>query len=163
MSRPETIEDIVAPLRPTYNPDAVCFDARKREAAKDAEIAELKAKLAWLDDIQTMTQSQLNEWSEIAKRHDKHHPHEIDDMIGDWCIRIVNLDSNAELPLGAQPAQESALYVVADRDWFSDAFSDLEEAKASAAMGVINNGYAFSVLRIIDTCESVKIEWESQK
>ena len=92
-NRPESIADIIPP---DYNPDAVCFDARKREAAKDAEIAELKAKLAWLDDIQTMTQSQLNEWSEIAKRHGKHHPHEIDDMIGDLCIRIVNLESNAE-------------------------------------------------------------------
>jgi hypothetical protein len=159
-NRPESIADI---LQPTYNPNAVCFDARKREAAKDAEIAELKAKLAWLDDIQTMTQSQLNEWSEIAKRHGKNHPQEIDDYIGDLCVRIVNLESNAELPLGAQTVQESALYVVGYYDWFGEVFSDKEEAKVSAAKNTLNSGRAWSVLRIVDTCESVKIEWESQK
>ena len=160
-NRPESIADIPPP--PDYDPDSVSFNARKREAAKDAEIAELKAKLAWLDDIQTMTQSELNNWNEIAKRHDKRHPYEIDEMIGDLCVRIVNLESNAELPLGAQPAQESARYVVAKHGWFNDAFSDLDEAKALAAVCVIENGCAWSVLRIVDTCESVKIEWESQK
>jgi hypothetical protein len=159
-SRPESIADIIPPA---YNPDAVCFDARKREAAKDAEIAELKAKLAWLDDIQTMTQSQLNEWSEIAKRHGKHHPHEIDEYIGDLCVRIVNLESNAELPLGAQPAQESARYIITELEWMPVVFRSQEKAKVAAAMSTIDTGRAWSVLRIVDTCESVKIEWESKK
>ena len=158
-NRPESIADIIPPY---YNPDAVCFDARKREAAKDAEIAELKAKLAWLDDIQTMTQSQLNEWSEIAKRHGKNHPHEIDDMIGDLCVRIVNLESNAELPLGNQPKLGSWMYVIGERDWFDDVH-DLDEAEVLATKNTFNTGRAWSVLRIVDTCESVKIEWESQK
>jgi DNA-binding PadR family transcriptional regulator len=200
-ARPETIEDIVVPPPPTYDPDSVCFDAHKREAAKDAEIAELKAKVAWLDDIQTMTQKELNEHKELIGRIGVQLINvtadtegcSIEHKVAQVCHDLIHAESerNAwrdmaamyghETPvdlagyIGEQintalatattvptDSQEPTLgFIVAAIVSDEPVFATQEDARLAAIINASSTGLRSSVLRIIDTVESVKVEWAS--
>jgi hypothetical protein len=205
MSRPESIADIIPP--PDYNPDAVCFDARKREAAKDAEIAELKARVVWLDDIQTMTQRELNEREEFIRSIGVHlnnvtadaEGYSIEHKVAQVCHDLIHAESerNAwrdmagmfghETPVDLAgfisgkiikaealdaalatattvptDSQEPTLgFIVAAIISDQPVFATQEDARTVAISNAATTGLRASVLRIIDTVESVKVEWAS--
>ena len=207
-ARPETIADIVVPPKPDYNPDAVCFDAQKREAAKDAEIAELKAKIAWMDEIQAMTKSELNERDKMIGRIGVQlinvtadaEGHNIEHKVAQVCHDLIHAESerNAwremagmyghEMPVdlagfigekihaaesaetalavtitgeSAQESQELTGFIVALLDDDTPVFAAKEDARIAAIANAAATGLRASVLRIIDTVESVKVEWAS--
>lgn len=102
----EACSDVTIPPAPEYDPDAVCFDAKKREAAKDAEIEKLRSiinlaseehlRLAAL--VQTFT-TQRNAWREMAYEFECDTPDGLREHINGLQSRIADLESNAELPL----------------------------------------------------------------
>lgn len=213
-ARPETIEDIVVPPPPAYDPDSVCFDAQKRESAKGAEIAELKAKVAWLDDIQTMTQKELNEYKElvgrietqlinapgedVAQKVDKllqqlgfveatmrqaesqrnawremaaMYGHETPVDLAGFIGEKIHAAESAETALAMTVAGDSAKedgdqeptlgFIVAAIVSDEPVFATQEDARLAAIINASSTGLRSSVLRIIDTVESVKVEWAS--
>lgn len=206
-ARPETIEDIVVPPPPAYDPDSVYLDAQKREAARDAEIAELKAKVAWLDDIQTMTQKELNEckeligrigvqlinvtadadgrsiehkvaqvchdlihaesernaWREMAAMYGHETPVDLAGFIGEKINKAEALDAAlATATTVPTEVQEPTLgFIVAAIVSDEPVFATQEDARLAAIINASSTGLRSSVLRIIDTVESVKVEWAS--
>ena len=207
-ARPETIADIVVPPLPDYNPDAVCFDAQKREAAKDAEIAELKAKIAWMDEIQAMTKSELNErdkmigrigvqlinvtadaeghniehkvaqvchdlihaesernaWREMAGMYGHETPVDLAGFIGEKIHAAESAETALAMTITGESAQESQEltgFIVALLDDDTPVFAAKEDARIAAIANAAATGLRASVLRIIDTVESVKVEWAS--
>lgn len=211
-ARPETIADIVVPPKPDYDPDAVCFDAQKREAAKDAEIAELKAKIAWMDEIQAMTKSELNERDKMIGRIGVQlinvtadaEGHNIEHKVAQVCHDLIHAESernawremagiyNHKTPIAtpadlagfigekihaaesaetalamtiagesAQESQELTGFIVALLDDDTPVFAAKEDARIAAIANAAATGLRASVLHLIDTAESVKVEWAS--
>ena len=200
-ARPETIEDIVVPPPPAYDPDSVYLDAQKREAAKDAEIAELKAKVAWLDDIQTMTQKELNECKELIGRIGVQlinvtadaDGRSIEHKVAQVCHDLIHAESerNAWREMAAMYSHETPVdlagfigeqintalataatvppfppdptlgFIVAAIVSDEPVFATQEDARLAAIINASSTGLRSSVLRIIDTVESVKVEWAS--
>lgn len=208
-ARPETIEDIVVPPPPAYDPDSVYLDAQKREAAKDAEIAELKAKVAWLDDIQTMTQKELNEckeligrigvqlinvaadadgrsiehkvaqvcrdlihaesernaWREMAAMYGHETPVDLAGFIGEKINKIEALEAalaKAAAVPNDSPQEPTLGFIVAETAGVQ-VFGTQEDARMAAASNALLFNISSSVLRIIDTVESVKVEWANDR
>lgn len=157
-ARPETIEDIVVPPKPDYDPDSVCFDAKKREAAKDAEIEKLRSQLEFAEAAMRSAESQRNAWREMAGMYGHETPVDLAWFIGEKIIRIEQLEKSAIAPI---KAQELTGFIVALLDDDTPIFAAQEDARIAAVANAAATGLRASVLRLIDTAESVKVEWAS--
>jgi hypothetical protein len=163
----EACSDVTIPPAPEYNPDAVCFDAKKREAAKDAEIEKLRSIIDLMSEehhrlesiVQTLT-TQRNAWREVAYEVECETPDGLREHIKDLQSRIATLEANEELPLN-QPTQICSGYVVASANDGDNGpvFADIEDAKLAAIINAVSTGKKSAVFAMLNTVESVDVRW----
>lgn len=164
----EACSDVIVPPPPDYEPGSVCFDAKKREAAKDAEIENLRSiidlareehlRLAAL--VQTLT-TQRNAWREMAYEFECETPDGLREHIKDLQSRIATLEANEELPLNQQPVAPASGYVVASANDGDNGpvFADIEDAKLAAIINAVSTGKKSAVFAMLNTVESVDVRW----
>lgn len=163
-ARPETIADIVVPPKPDYDPDAVCFDAQKREAAKDAEIEKLRSQLEFAEAAMRSAESQRNAWREMAGMYGHETPVDLAGFIGEKIHAAESAEAALAMTIAGESAQESQEltgFIVALLDDDTPVFAAKEDARIAAIANAAATGLRASVLRLIDTAESVKVEWAS--
>lgn len=163
----EACSDVTIPPPPEYNPDAVCFDAKKREAAKDEEIEKLRSIIDLMSEdhhqnaslINTLT-AQRNAWREVAYDVECDTPDGLREHIKDLQSRIATLEANEELPLN-QPTQICSGYVVASANDGDNGpvFADIEDAKLAAIINAVSTGKKSAVFAMLNTVESVDVRW----
>lgn len=163
----EACSDVIIPPAPDYEPDSVCFNAQKREAAKDAEIEKLRSIIDLMSEdrhqhasqINTLT-AQRNAWREMAYEFECDTPDGLREHINDLRSRIATLEANEELPLN-QPTQICSGYVVASANDGDNGpvFADIEDAKTAAILNTVSTGSKSAVFAILNTVESVNVRW----
>lgn len=163
----EAGSDVIVPPAPAYDPDAVCFDAQKREAAKDAEIDKLRSIIDLMSEdhhrstsqINTLT-AQRNAWREVAYEVECETPDGLREHIKDLNSRIAVLEANEALPLN-QPEPTAIGYVVAsanDED-NGPVFADIEDAKLAAILNTVSTGDRSAVFAMVKVVDRVDVRW----
>lgn len=164
----EAGSDVIIPPAPDYEPDSVCFNAQKREAAKDAEIEKLRSIIDLMSEdhhqhasqINTLT-AQRNAWREVAYEVECDTPDGLREHIKDLQSRIATLEANEELLLNQQPVAPVSGYVVASANDGDNGpvFADIEDAKTVAILNTVSTGSKSAVFAILNTVESVDVRW----
>ena len=157
--------DVIVPPPPEYDPDIVCFDAKKREAAKDAEIENLRIIIGLMSEehhknanlINAVT-AQRDAWREMAANYDCETPSDMAAFANELIGRAAVLEANAELPLENTPKPASTVkYGVIFG--FSDGMADTpEEAVQISSKAIYGpdelNGALVAEVRVIGKVES---------
>jgi hypothetical protein len=175
VTAPEDAEPVVVPPPPDYEPEAVCFDAKKREAAKDAEIEKLRSIIDLMSEdhhkatdlIATLTK-QRDAWREMGRSHGSETPDGITQYIAMLSAAAESAETALAMAIEA-PIKDDANkdpvrgYIVADvEDDTGPVFQNIEYAKIVAVVNTATSGKRAGVFAMLNVVESVDVKWASQ-
>lgn len=165
-SEPEqpAVEDsqVVVPPPPDYEPGSVCFDAKKREAAKDAEIEKLRSQLEFVESARITAESQRDAWRDMAATFGQETPLSLSLYITSLQQAADTAEMTLAMTVSGEQAQQPATalgYTVAKLESEGIIFADQEDAKHVAVIQTLSTKQKHTVFAVLNTVEAVAVEW----